>query len=139
MSYVFLFNVGKYTTSFRMNIFIIQNKIVLILVSVYLYPCQNLLYLEHYFLFRVFRVPQSVQQVKTSNSHKALGVLEHFYFDSIGLRTIVSLQFFIHSKIVRTIVGTPQNQCKKQHQNTAGELCRCGGKCCLVYSLFIVV
>ena len=35
----------------------------------------NLLYLEHEVLILVSRVPQSVQKVKSINSHKGLGVL----------------------------------------------------------------
>ena len=36
----------------------------------------NLLYLEHKALILVFRVPQSVQKVKTAKFHKDKGIME---------------------------------------------------------------
>jgi len=56
--------------------------------------------LEQEALILVFRVPQSVQKVKSINSHKALGVLEQHFNESFKQETLPKTvtQFYLISQ-----------------------------------------
>ena len=58
----------------------------------------NLLFVEHKVLVFIFGVPQSVQKVKTVNSHKALRLLEQKKLPSHNTLTTATISIKITQK-----------------------------------------